>query len=115
MLQAAMSTPGVLEMNMKALDMKVRRAGADGATLENGSKLTMGAMDALCDHFRPLVAFPIRPGVGAPEKKTISMRDPLPEDASQQSPAPPFIWRYYRLLAPWTDDEGTVDLGLNIF
>ena len=67
MFQAAMATPGVLEMKMKALDMKVRRAGADGATLENGSKLTMGAMDALCDHFRPLVAFHIRPGVGAPE------------------------------------------------
>ena len=110
-----MSTPGVLEFKIKAFDIKARSAGADGATLENGSKLTMGVMDALCDHFRPLVAFPIRPALGAPEKKTISMRDPLPEDVSQDSPAPPIVWRYYRLLAPWTDDEGTADLGLNIF
>ena len=92
-------------MKLKALDIKVSRAGAQGARLENGSTLTAGAMDALIDYFRPQLPCPIRPAIGEIRRKSLNMRDAEPQDAPEKTPTR-FSYRYYTLLVPWTDDDG---------
>ena len=64
----------------------------------------MDAMDALCDHFRPLrEAVAIRPPVKG-QPWDISLRDPLPTDTTTKPL--PYVWKIMTLPVPWVDKNG---------
>ena len=90
----ANAAPGIQEIRFKAFELKVSRAGAEGALLENGSRLTLAAFDALCEHFRPLVSFPLRPAA-AVRLRVNAFRDPEQEDVDENRVQMPFTFAYY--------------------
>ena len=79
-----------------------------GRPLPSGEVVTEQMMDAICDRWRPLVNFAVRPAnhMLLPANSLELRAQEQPEVPPQ--PESPFTWAYWDLPVPWTDASGGV-------